>query len=136
MSKDRPQCGLILENTKGEILLQLRDNKSAIPYPNTWGTFGGQIEKGETPKEAIIREIKEELGYTLLDPEYLGVFPFDGYDIHMFRKVDNQIKLRNLKVKEGQCGEFFSVGKLEGLRFAFNCESIVREYIKRFSNNN
>ena len=50
MIRNRPQCSLILENAKGEVLMQLRDNKPSIPYPNCLGTFGGQIEEGETPE--------------------------------------------------------------------------------------
>lgn len=32
--------------------------------PTSWGTVGGEIEDGETPEEACLREIKEEIGYT------------------------------------------------------------------------
>ena len=30
-------------------------------YPNCWDAPGGDIKDGETPKEAIVREVKEEL---------------------------------------------------------------------------
>ena len=45
MIKTRPQCGLILEDGQDRILLQLRDNKPDIEFPNKWGTFGGEIEE-------------------------------------------------------------------------------------------
>ena len=54
-------AGIIIENNKGEVLLQLRDNKPNILYPNQWVLPGGGIEKNEAPKEAVKREIKEEL---------------------------------------------------------------------------
>lgn len=136
MTKDRPQCGLILEDKQGRILLQLRDDKSTIPYPNAWGTFGGQIEKGETPEDAIRREIKEELNYDLSGQEYLGNFPFDGYDIHMFKKIDQKINLKDLEIREGQKGEFLSVSKLKNIKYAFNCKEIIKEYMKRVHNKN
>ena len=101
-------CGLILENKEGKILLQLRDDKKKIKYPNCWGTFGGWIKTSEKPLKAIKREIKEELGYKLKEPEYIGNFLFAGSDIHMFRKVDKKIKLKELKVNEGQEAKFFS----------------------------
>jgi len=45
-------------------MLQRRDNKKNIPFPNKLGTFGGQIEDNECPEEAMKRELMEELeGY-------------------------------------------------------------------------
>ena len=54
-------AAIILENDKGEFLLALRDNKSWIPFPNHWDLIGGHVEEGETPEEALVREVKEEL---------------------------------------------------------------------------
>ena len=42
-------------------LLQLRDKKKNILYPNQWCFFGGRIKKNETPENCIIREMREEL---------------------------------------------------------------------------
>ena len=58
-------AGIVLTQNR-KILLQLRDNKSGVLNPGTWGTFGGGIEDGETPVEAIIREVKEELDINLV----------------------------------------------------------------------
>lgn len=132
MPKDRPQCGLILEDAEGRILLQLRDDIPNIPYPNRWGTFGGGIEVGESPEEAIIREIREELEYVLEGAEYIGKYVFDGYDIHMFRKVDPNIRLEDLNVREGQKGEFLTRERLKEIEYAFNCREIVEDYVRRF----
>jgi len=130
--KNRPQCGLLIENGRGEVLLQLRDNKPEIPYPNTWGTFGGQIEAGEQPEQAVIREIKEELDYQPKALEQYGLFPCDGYDIYMFCCCDPGLKLDALQVHEGQRAEFFSSADLDGHSFAFNCREIVQDYYARF----
>jgi len=132
MKKTRPQCGLILENGNRQILLQLRDDKPTIAYSNCWGTFGGQIEPGETPRVAIVREIREELDYKLHAPEYFGMYPFDGYDIYMFRKVDPDLVLEQLTVREGQAARFFSRAETETLAYAFNCGTIVDDYFQKF----
>ncbi|MCX5815807.1 MAG: NUDIX domain-containing protein [Proteobacteria bacterium] len=132
MNKERPQCGLILENSEGKILLQLRDNKPGLPYPGCWGTFGGQIEEGETSEEAIRREIKEELNYELRNPEYFSNFPFDGYDIYMFRKRDAGITIQDLTVREGQKGEFLTLAEVIQSPCAFNCKEIVIAYFEMF----
>lgn len=55
--------GAIIENDKKEILCALRGPEMTLP--NYWEFPGGKIEKGETKKEALNREIQEELGCTI-----------------------------------------------------------------------
>ena len=129
--KTKPQCGLLIENAAGKILLQLRDNKVSIPYPDCWGTFGGQVEAGETPQEAIKREIREELDYNAEGAELYFIYQFDGYDIYMFRKVDMAITLEGISVREGQRAGFFSQNDIRKAPFAFNCREIVEDYFRR-----
>lgn len=43
--------------------MQLRDDIPGILYPGHWGLFGGHMESGETPAEAVERELLEEIGY-------------------------------------------------------------------------
>lgn len=43
-------------------LLQLRDPKPHIFYPDHWGLFGGGMEAGESELDALLRELDEELG--------------------------------------------------------------------------
>lgn len=62
--KYHKEVALILLNDKGEILLQKRSSTKEIE-PNKWAWHGGHVIAGETSKEAIIRETKEELGLTL-----------------------------------------------------------------------
>ena len=47
------------------LLIYLRDDKPEIPFPNHWDFFGGHLEEGETPEEALVREVKEEIGVDL-----------------------------------------------------------------------
>tara|TARA_Y100001970_G_C14161915_1_gene819056 strand:+ start:886 stop:1329 length:444 start_codon:yes stop_codon:yes gene_type:complete len=53
---------------KGKYLIQKRDNKKNIFFPNFWGVFGGGLKKNEDAKKAILRELKEELNLTFEKP--------------------------------------------------------------------
>lgn len=55
----------------GRYALQLRDAGARVAA-GTWGFFGGKIEPGEAPIEAVCREIAEELELYLETPLYLG----------------------------------------------------------------
>ena len=50
-----------------KLLTILRDDKSNIPYPNTWELPGGGREGDESPFECVAREVFEELGIHLTE---------------------------------------------------------------------
>jgi 8-oxo-dGTP pyrophosphatase MutT (NUDIX family) len=45
-------------------LLQHRDPKPEIFFPDYWGCFGGGIDGDESDPEALLRELSEELGFS------------------------------------------------------------------------
>lgn len=46
-----------------QFLMQLRDDIPGIVYPGQWTFFGGHVDPGETPDQAIWRELEEEIGH-------------------------------------------------------------------------
>ena len=46
----------------GRYLMQLRDDRDGVAMRGRWGIFGGMVERGEAPRRAIRRELREELG--------------------------------------------------------------------------
>ena len=73
-----PVVHLHVFNSKGELYLQKRPEWKDI-QPGKWDTaVGGHIDYGETPEEALIREVREELGITDFIPECLGHYVFES----------------------------------------------------------
>lgn len=56
---------VLLFDRDDRLLIYLRDAKPEIPFPDHWDLFGGHLEPGETPEQALMREVKEELGVEL-----------------------------------------------------------------------
>ncbi len=65
----------IIRNPSGSYLLQKKDGGYQW-NPRQWVFFGGQIEEGEDPKQAFVREIGEEVGLTLEEVEFLKEHPY------------------------------------------------------------
>ncbi|NGZ74977.1 (deoxy)nucleoside triphosphate pyrophosphohydrolase [Saccharibacillus alkalitolerans] len=72
---------VIVEN--GKILCAQRGNTKALPYK--WEFPGGKIEEGETPQEALKREIGEEMNCTVEIGEFIEttVHEYDFGFVHL-----------------------------------------------------
>lgn len=70
---------------QGRVLLVRR---ARPPAAGTWSLPGGRLEPGETPEEAVVREIREETGLPTRVAAPLGVVEVAGdgmrYAIHEF----------------------------------------------------
>jgi 8-oxo-dGTP pyrophosphatase MutT (NUDIX family) len=69
---------ILSKKTVGVRMLLMQDKKVLLvkhSYQQGWYTIGGGVEKGETPLEAMKRELKEEVGATLLtNPKLFSVY--------------------------------------------------------------
>ncbi len=76
---------------EGHVLLSLLNRG---PNRGKWTLIGGGIEFGETPKEALLREIKEEAGIELaVDPTLFDVFSHHYDDQLHFIGIIHRIEL-------------------------------------------
>ena len=73
-----PVVHLHVFNAQGDVFLQKRPEWKDI-QPGKWDTaVGGHLDYGETPEEALPREVSEELGITTFTPTYIGKYVFES----------------------------------------------------------
>ncbi len=73
----RALAGAVLLHPDGRVLLQLRDDKPGIDAPGQWSLFGGGMDEGEPPEAGMLREVAEEVGYSVR--HYRPLLVFDGW---------------------------------------------------------
>jgi 8-oxo-dGTP diphosphatase len=126
-------AAIILENDKSGFLLALRDNKPGIPFPNHWDLIGGHVEEGETPEEALVREVKEELNIELKEYTFFRMYECltdDAYENIKYiysGKID--IPIEEITLLEGERPQYFSREEIPDVRFANIIKTIVLDYI-------
>ena len=73
---NKEACGTIFLSKKtGRVLLNLRSPHKT--YNLKWSLWGGMREGNETPKECLLREMNEEMGFI---PNIDKIYPFDIYE--------------------------------------------------------
>ena len=87
----REFAAAIILNKAGELLL-LRRSMTTLRWPGKWGIAGGGMEHGETPDQALRRELLEELGpdfrmQTLRGPDTLKAIGGYGGFIHLWHQI-------------------------------------------------
>lgn len=100
MNSQQVEVAIAILYRQGQLLMQLRDNIPSILYPGLWGLFGGHIEPGETPEEALKRELLEEINYTVPEASFFGHYPEPHVLRHVFA-VPLTVELNQLELHEG-----------------------------------
>ncbi len=120
---------LIIIKNKDKYLFQLRDDNINIPYPNTWSLFGGGIEENETPKEALLRELKEETNIIVKNIKYLSEFlKKETKQKLYFFYGETDMKEEKIKVYEGQKAEYFNLSEIKKIKI----EPSVKEFFQKW----
>ena len=133
-------AAIILENKEGEFLFYMRDDKPEIPFPAHWDLIGGHVEEGETPEEALVREVKEELGYDLKEYRFFRKYTClsgDAYpNIKYIYYGPFDLPLDEITLLEGAWPRYFKPEEVKDIRFANKLKDIVLEYMDSHPRNN
>ena len=73
MTKESTLCYI---EKDGKYLMLHRTVKENDVNKDKWIGVGGHFEHGESPEECLLREVKEETGYTLTSWKYRGIVTF------------------------------------------------------------
>ncbi|WP_123040549.1 NUDIX domain-containing protein [Cohnella candidum] len=126
----------IIRNEYDEILFGRKHEE------DTWGLIAGAIEIGETPSEAVIREVFEETGLVVLPEKIIGIF---GGEKHRFtyrnghkveyittvfecRVVGGTLKPNNDEIKELK---YFKDTDIPEIQNPYPKEIYIKDYSER-----
>ena len=128
--------GAIIRNTNNEYLLQQRD-EHAPSFKHHWTLFGGQVEDGEKPEDALLRELSEEI---YLKPDIIDSITLiqtnvndDGVTQYIFEIITNA-QITDLVLSEGETMAYIAESSLFARNFAFNIKEVFEKYIKQKNN--
>jgi len=88
------------------------------PYKDWWEFPGGKIEAGETPEEALRREIREELDTEILVGELLEEVEYDYPEFHLSMKCYMaEVLSGSLVLREHEAARWLPAEELDAVRW-------------------
>ena len=129
MKTVRVVAAIIIEN--GKVFATQRGYGE---FKDGWEFPGGKIEPGETPEEAIVREIKEELDTEVEVIELLDTVEYDYPNFHLSMGCFIcKIKSGDLVLKEHEAAKWLTkdtLGSLEWLPADMGLVGAIEKYLK------
>jgi 8-oxo-dGTP diphosphatase len=125
------------DRAKRRVLVYRRDNKPTIPFPDQLDILGGHAEAGETPEQAVVREIAEELedlrsgSPLVLDGHRLFTVYTDagGVADYIFCKAAD-FDLADVRLKEGQELVWLTEDEAACTALAFGYNQVLVEFFR------
>lgn len=85
-------------------------------YKGGWEFPGGKVEQGETPEQALAREIREELDTVIEVGEYLDTIEYDYPTFHLsMRCYWCRVIKGNLELKEAEAAKWLGKDTLDSV---------------------
>jgi len=101
----------------------IRDNNRIFATARGYGEFkggwefpGGKIEEGETPEQALVREIKEELDTEICVGELIDTIEYDYPTFHLSMDCFwAEVVAGNLELKEAEAAKWLTKETLDSV---------------------
>lgn len=103
---------------RGDALLLCHRSATRAWYPDCWDLVGGHLEAGETPLQALTREVREELGVTVLQAREVEEYADDQVRLTLFVVTQWAGDIANHAPEEHDALRWFTAAELPGLTLA------------------
>lgn len=123
----------LLFDCNNRLLIYLRDNKPEISFPNHWDLFRGHVEENETPEQALVRELQEELNLHITDFTFYKTFESTNEqkpNTKFVFVVRTQKAAEELTLCEGQYLKGINLSERANYKFANMLGEILDEFAK------
>ncbi len=122
--------GFLFDQRANLVLLHLRDFNTAFA-PGKWSFFGGLCEREETPEQAFVRELKEELRLEIRETELIHLRSYLNEKLQTHRHVfyiKKAVPVADITLGEGAGFGWISLERV----FDYDLTDKVREDLTYF----
>ena len=103
-------------------------------YKGWWEFPGGKVEPGESPEEALVREIREELDSEISVDEYISTIEHDYPEFHLsMRCYWCSLISGDLVLKEAEDAKWLDVETIDSVKWLPADITLIDEVKKRMA---